>query len=126
MRWCDERLDRELRNWARWAKGSSGGPRTNISSLERNYKAPPSPDEKPRHFDPVDERSAVRMERAVSGLERRLRLVVKHYYVFKADPRHTQRRLRITQATWRLEMFSAHQRLGVYFFNDTQYSALTI
>lgn len=114
MDWCDSELDKEIRNWARWACGSIGAPSSSICSLEKNYKTPCDPKEK-RGYDPIDERAAVRIERIVVGLCFRQKLIIKHYYIYKAAVNHTCRRLRITNSTWEMEMRSAHRKIAVAF-----------
>lgn len=117
MRWCDDAVIVALNNWARWARGSAGGPVTRISSLEGRYTPDPLEDEEPvvKNHDPIDEISAVRIEHIVRELEARPKKLIKHYYILRSDPRHVCRRLRITRSTWESEMRSAHWRISLAF-----------
>jgi len=113
MKLCSVEMEDVLRNWARWACGSAGGPEHRLSSLEGRYIVPDNEEDvRKRNYNPVDNASAERIEKIVRSLESRKKKLIKHYYIHRSNPNHVCRRMRISHTTYELELLSAHSYIA--------------
>lgn len=111
----NEALCFALENWARHVGGGAGlGSR--CSSIESKYKPPQQWAVKSLPKGLIDIASAERMEKWVCGLPQNQRMAMKHFYVYKSDPVHACRRMKIgIRAFWEL-LTHAHKRIRLLFF----------
>ena len=91
-----EAMHARLGNWARWVRVRPHGLATH--PMFRNAKTPRSFDIDPHISTALDTLDALLIERTVSKLPEKHRDALRWFYVLRADPAGTERRLEVSRA----------------------------
>lgn len=92
----DDELERQLENWGRWCRELPS--RGHCESIESRYRSPQhwhdlgAPQAPPR---PVDRDAALAVNRAWGAMPQPWKAIIRDWYVFRANPRMTCRRVKI-------------------------------